>query len=410
MKYDIAVIGGGPAGMIAAGRAGELGARVILIEKNDILGKKLLITGKGRCNITNAESNMRTFCLKLGKKGKFLYSSFRQFNSQDIIEFFENYNVITKTERGNRIFPKSDNAKNILDALTDYLYKSKVEILKNKEVVSINKAGKNIKEIKLSDGSKIKANRFIITTGGKSYPLTGSTGDAYGWLEELGHKIIKPSPSLVPVIVKENFIKELEGLNLKNVKISIYKSNKLIDSRFGEAIFTSNGMSGPIILDLSKQIGELLPGKVELRIDFKPALDFKKLDERIQRDFQEFNKKLFKNSLDRLLPKKLIPIIIRLSEIDPDRQVNIITKEERKRITHLLKEFKLEIKTLEGFNKAIVTSGGVDLKEVDPKNLQSKIIDNLYFAGEILDLDGPTGGYNLQVCWSTGYAAGSSAV
>jgi len=408
MKHNVAVIGGGPAGMIAAGRAGELGSRVVLIEKSKGLGTKLLIAGKGRCNITNERDKPREMIEKFGKNGKFLFSSFSRFRVGETMDFFENHGVRIKVERGGRVFPASDKSRDVLDVLISYLRKSCVEVRTNSKVKEVIKKGDKIEKIVLASNEEITADKFIICTGGKSYPITGSTGDGYKWAEKIGHTIVSPSPSLVPVITKEKFVKELEGLSLKNVEISIYKNNKKINSRFGEAIFTASGMSGPIILDMSKEIGKELPGKIIMKIDFKPALDFVKLDKRIQRDFQKGLNKLFKNSLNELLPKKLIPIIIKLSRIDPNKKTNSITKEERRKLLHLLKEFSLEIKGLEGFKKAIITTGGVKLSEVDQKTMKSKLIDNLYFAGEILDLDGPTGGYNLQVCWSTGYIAGES--
>lgn len=412
MKYDVAVIGGGPAGMMAAGRAGELGARVILIEKNKNLGIKLLSTGKERCNITNKTDEPREMISKYGKNGKFLFSAFYNFGVEEIIGFFENRGVKTKVERGSRVFPKSDKSFDVLNALINYLKESNVEVKTNAEVKNIKtqerKNKKIITKVMLKNGKEIIADKFIICTGGKSYPATGSTGDGYKWLKELGHEIIKPMPALTPIICKEKFIKKLEGLSLKNVKISIIKNGKRIDSRFGEALFTGNGMSGPIILDMSKEIGENLPG-LKLQIDFKPALEFKKLDERIQRDLEKGGNKMFKTILEELLPKKMIPIFLGILNIDQNKKANLITRKERKALMHLLKEFSLEVGGLVGFVKAIVTAGGVALNEVDPKTMKSKLIDNLYFAGEILDIDGPTGGYNLQVCWSTGYVAGSNA-
>ena len=410
MKYDVAIIGGGPAGMMSAGRAGELGARVILLEKNNNLGSKLLITGKGRCNITNNTDENRELIKRFGKNGRFLYSALHKFGVNEIIDFFEKRGVKTKVERGNRIFPESDKAQDVLDVLINYLKESKVGIKTNAEVKKIIKKDHKIEKIILIGGREIIADKFVICTGGKSYPATGSTGDAYKWLKQLGHNIIEPRPSLAPVIAKEKIVKDLEGLSLKNVEISIFEKGKKIDSRFGEAIFTADGLSGPIILDLSKRIGEELPGDIELKIDFKPALDFKTLDQRVQKDFQERSNKLFRNSLDNLLPQKIIPVIVKLSKIDSEKKVNLITKEERKRLLHLLKEFTLSVKSLYGYDKAIITAGGVDLKEVDPQTMKSKIVDNLYFAGEVLDLDGPTGGYNLQVCWSTGFVAGEGVV
>ena len=406
MKYDVAVIGGGPAGMIAAVRAGELGFRVVLIEKNESLGIKLLMTGKGRCNITNKRGELKEIINRFGKNGKFLFSAFFKFGADETIKLFESKGLKTKVERGGRVFPVSDKSIDVLDVLIKYLRRFHVDVKINSQVKKIIKKRNRIEKIILANGEEIIADNFIICTGGKAHPITGSTGDGYKWAAKLGHTVIELSPSLVPIIIKERYVKDLEGLSLKNVEISIYKDNKKINSRFGEAIFTANGMSGPIILDMSKEIGEELPGNLVMQIDFKPALDFVKLDRRIQRDFQKNSKKLFKNSLNQLLPKKLIPVIIRLSGIDPDKKANSITKEERRKLLHLLKEFNLEIKGLEGFKKAIITTGGINLNEVDHKTMKSKLIDNLYFAGEILDLDGPTGGYNLQVCWATGYIAG----
>lgn len=409
MKYDVAIIGGGPAGMISAGRAGELGASVILIEKNKNLGRKLLITGKGRCNITNKENNLREFINEFGKNGEFLFSALSRFGVKETIDFFGKLNLKTKIERGNRVFPISDRSEDVLEALTGYLKKSNVKIKLNSEVREFIKKGDKIEKIILTDNEEIVADKFIISTGGKSHSGTGCTGDGYKWAKKLGHTITNLSSSLVPIALKEKIVKELEGLSLKNVEISVYKDNKKIDSRFGEAIFTNDGMSGPIIIDMSKKIGQELPGNVEIKIDFKPALDFLKLDQRIQADFQKDCKKLFKNSLSELLPQKLIPVVVELSKINPSKKSGLIVKEERKRLTHLLKEFTLKVKSLADHERAIITVGGIKLGEIDQKTMKSKLIDNLYFAGEVLDLDGPTGGYNLQVCWTTGYVAGESA-
>lgn len=396
--------------MMSAGRAAELGAKVLLLEKNNQLGTKLLCTGKGRCNITNNTDEVKKMVERYGQNGKFLFSAFNKFKVEDTVNFFENLGVKTKVERGERIFPESDRARDVQSALVKYMRQGEVEIMTNAQVKNILVEKKAIKKIVLEDGQELEADKYIICTGGKSYPLTGSTGDGYKWLEKMRHTIVTPRPALTPIVIKERFIRELEGLSLKNVEINLFKDNKKIDSRFGEALFTGNGMSGPIILDISRKIGEELPNKLKLKIDFKPALDFVKLDERVQRDFADNSNKLFKNSLNELLPQKLIPLFIRLSEINPDKKVNSITKEERKKFLHLLKEFELEVIDLTGFDKAIVTAGGVDISEVDPKTMQSKIIKNLYLAGEILDIDGPTGGYNLQVCWSTGFVAGENVV
>ncbi|TRZ78638.1 NAD(P)/FAD-dependent oxidoreductase [bacterium] len=419
-KYNLAVIGGGPAGMIAAGHAGEFGSHVVLLEKNDRLGVKLLMTGKGRCNITNSEEDIKKFIDVYGKNGRFLHSALNKFSNKDVIDFFEKHGVKTKAERGNRVFPVSDMSKDVLDCLKRYLSDNDVEIKLSSPIVEIVTNTKTasddkmtISKIILKNGEEICADNFIIATGGKSYPRTGSNGNGYEWLKQLGHTVVEPKPALTPILIKEKFIKRLEGLSLKNVEISLWDDTHKIDSRFGEALFTGDGLSGPIILDLSRTIGgDSNPpsppyGRLwRAKIDFKPALDYPTLDKRIQRDFDEQKNKQFKNSLDKLLPQTLIPVIIELSGIEPEKQVNEVTKIERKKLIKLLKEFELTVDGLVGFEKAIITSGGVNLKEVDSKTMQSKIVDNLYFAGEILDVDGPTGGYNLQVAWSTGYLAG----
>jgi hypothetical protein len=407
MNKKIVVIGGGPAGMMAAGRAGELGAEVFLLEKNNSLGIKLLITGKGRCNLTNSSYEPRDLVQQFAR-GSFLFSSLYRFGVEDTINFFESRGLKTKVERGNRVFPLSDRSQDVLNVLQQYLVDNQVKIKTKSEVKKVIKRDNKIEKIVLENGEEIKGDIYIIATGGKSYPATGSSGEAFEWLRALGHKVVKPRPALVPIILQESFIADLEGLSLKNVEISVFKDKKKIDSRFGEALFTDKGMSGPIILDMSREIGENLPGDLELKIDFKPALSFEELDKRVQSDFSENNNKLFRNSLDKLLPKKLIPIIIALSGIDKEKKVNLVTREERKKLIHLLKEFTCQIKDLESFKRAIITAGGVDLGEVDPRTCQSKLIENLYLVGEVLDLDGPTGGYNLQVCWSTGYVAGEA--
>jgi len=407
MNKKIVVIGGGPAGMMAAGRAGELGAEVLLLEKNNALGIKLLITGKGRCNLTNNSYEPRDLVQQF-VRGSFLFSSLYRFGVEDTINFFESRGLKTKIERGNRIFPLSDRSQDVLNLLQQYLVDNQVKIKTKAEVKKVIKRDNKIEKIILENGEEVKGDIYIIATGGKSYPATGSSGEAFEWLRALGHKVVKPRPALVPIILQESFISDLEGLSLKNVEITVFKDNKKIDSRFGEALFTDKGMSGPIILDMSREIGENLPGDLELKIDFKPALSFEELDKRVQNDFSENNNKLFRNSLDKLLPKKLIPIIIALSGIDKEKKVNLVTREERKKLIHLLKEFTCQIKDLESFKRAIITAGGVDLGEVDPRTCQSKLIENLYLVGEVLDLDGPTGGYNLQVCWSTGYVAGEA--
>ncbi len=406
-KFDVAVIGGGPAGIMAAGRAAELGARVVLIEKNQSLGKKLLITGSGRCNISQAEFNDKKFVEKLGKKGQFLLSALSVFGPEEVVKFFEERGLQIKMERGGRIFPASDKAQDVLNVLLKYLNKNKVELLLGQEVIDFEAKEGRIENVKLKKG-EITAQSFILCTGGKSYPGTGSTGAGYAWAQKIGHKIINPTPALVPIETKENWVKNLQGLSLKNVSVALFQNNKKQDSRFGEMLFTHFGLSGPIILDLSKKIGELLAvGEVILKIDLKPALDVLTLDKRLQRDFKK--NKDFKNYLPELLPQKLGDLILRFTKISPDKKLNSITREERKKLIGVLKGLKLTAKGSVGFSQAIVTSGGVELKEIDSKTMRSKIIRNLFFAGEIIDLDGPTGGYNLQICWSTGRVAGENA-
>jgi len=409
LSFEVAVIGGGPAGMMAAGRAAELGAKVVLLEKNEILGKKLLLTGKGRCNFTHNEADLRKFAEKFGKKGRFLYSALARFGVSEVIEFFAVRGVKAKVEQGGRIFPENGEAHNILKALIKYLEEGGVHIRLKAEVVGLQLEKGKISSVLLPE-QQISADKFILSTGGRSYPQTGSSGEGYRWLEQLGHTIITPVPALSPVKTSERWVKELQGLSLKNISLYLFQNGKKQDQRFGEMLFTHFGISGPIVMDMSKGIGESLKnGPVKLVLDLKPALTFQQLDARIQRDFREFKGKMLKNSLKRLLPLSIIPVIIQLSGLDPEKKVDYITREERNKLVHRLKGLELTPTELLGFNWSIVTSGGVALQEVNPDTMGSKKVENLYFAGEILDLDGPSGGYNLQECWSTGYLAGQSA-
>jgi len=412
LKCDVLVVGGGPAGMMAAIAASEYGAKTVLVERNAEPGIKLMMTGKGRCNITNAEKDKRKFLEMFGRNGKFLYSAFNDFGAEETINFFELRDLATKVERGNRVFPVSDKADDVRRVLLDELRNNKIMVLNNTKVSDLAVESGRIAKVKFESGvaGEMEFKNIIVATGGLSYPHSGSAGDGFLWAEKIGQKIIPQIPALTPIILKEKWAGDLEGLSLKNVKICVYQNDKKQDERFGEALFTDKGISGPIILDMSKKIGELLKkGDVKIMIDFKPALDFGELDLRIQRDFIENQNKMFKNSLDELLPQKMIPIVITLSGIDPQKKINLVTKEERKKLVHLLKEMELNVEKLLGFDKAVITSGGVSLREVDPKTMKSKIVENLYFAGEVLDLDAPTGGYNLQECWSTGHLAGKSA-
>ena len=410
----VLVIGGGPAGMIAALKAREDGNDVMILEKMNSLGRKILITGKGRCNITNSIP-IEDFISNIPGNGKFLYSSFKNFDNKDIVNILENKGVKTKIERGNRVFPVSDKSQDVLFALLDLLKEKNIKIKNNMCVNKIIVENNKAVGVTTKDGQEFIADKIIIATGGRSYPKTGSTGDGYKLAEELGHKIIPIRPSLVPLnIVEINMCKELQGLSLKNVKITITENNnKIIYEDFGEMLFTHFGVSGPTILSASsillryKNIENLLKNKnIKLSIDLKPALSKEKLDERILRDFQEFKNKQFKNCMDKLLPKKMIPVIIEKSKINKEKPVNEITKTERLKLVELLKNFNLTIASFGDIDTAIITAGGVSTKEIDPKTMQSKLIEGLYFAGEIIDVDAYTGGFNLQIAWSTGYTAG----
>ncbi len=405
---DIAVIGGGPAGMMAAGTAAAHGADTVLVEKNLRPGKKLLITGKGRCNITNAAADARSFLGPFGGKGKYLHSVLHGFGIDDTMDFFAGRGCPVKVERGNRVFPESDSAADVLRVLRDYMKENGVKVLGGCDIRNTVRGNNHIERIE-SEEHTIEAKNYILCTGGLSYPATGSTGAGLDFCRDLGHTVVKPRPSLVPVILKETWISEIEGLSLRNVTVRLLHDGKAVAEEFGEALFTFNGMSGPVIIDLSRTVGEMLPARLELSIDLKPALDRKALDERVRRDFAENPTRLFRNSLGRLLPASLIPVMVKLSGIDPQKTVSHLTREERATLVSLLKDLRASVSGIEGFNRAIITAGGVSLDEIDMRTMRSRLIDNLYFAGEIIDIDGPTGGYNLQVCWSTGHCAGLSA-
>jgi len=408
MKYDVAIIGGGPSGMMAAIRAGELGAKVVLLEKNARLGLKLLVTGGGRSNITNLKNN-RDFAARFGKNARFLLSPLSKFGPSEAVEFFNAHGLKTKVEVEDRVFPVSNSAQDTLWTLIACLKEAGVEIKLDSAVKKIVAKENKIEKVILNNNTEIIADNFIFCAGGKARPETGSTGEVYLWLKQLGHTIIEPRPALTPIILQDKFIYELEGLSLKNVKICCFKKEKRLCSGIGPVIFTSNGISGPLILNLSEMIGREEPKDLILKIDFFPELDFAELDKKLREEFASGNS-LFKNALSKLVQTRLAEIMVKLSGIRQDKKLNLITKEERKNLIHLLKEFSLKIAGLESFDKAIVTSGGVDLKEIDPKTMKSKIIANLYIAGESLNLTGPTGGYNLQLCWTTGYVAGENAI
>lgn len=414
MKNTI-IIGGGPAGLMAAIFSSKNGDKVTIIEKMPSCGKKLLITGKGRCNITN-NAEMDKFMENTPTNAKFLYGVFNNFTNKDIVELLGNEGVKTKVERGERVFPVSDRAQDVLDALLHILKKQNVQILTGSTVKKITiDNDKNVLGVELDNKKEIKADKIILATGGKSYPVTGSTGDGYKLAKDLGHTITKIEPSLVPLTSYDGACKELQGLSLRNVAIKLYICDKVVYKDFGEMLFTHFGVSGPIVLSASsylvktKNIEEILKSnKVEIEIDLKPALTEEKLDARILRDFEEQKNKQFKNSLDKLLPQKLIPVIIEKTNINENKKINEITKQERQKLVNELKHFKININGTRPIEEAIVTSGGISVKEINPKTMESKLIKGLYFAGEIIDVDCLTGGYNLQVAWSTGYTAGIS--
>ena len=423
---NVVVIGGGPAGMMAAISSAENGNNVILLEKKERLGRKLLITGKGRCNITSSLP-IDEFIQNIPGNGQFLYSSFKNYTNNDIINFLEKEGLEVKEERGNRIFPVTDKSLDVLKCFTNKLKELNVKIEYNMQVTDIIPKDEygNLKVIandlknneQYGDTKIFEAEKVILATGGKSYPLTGSTGDGYDLAKKLGHTVTKIRPSLVPLeSFEQNMCKELQGLSLRNVNIQFknIENNKVIYDDFGEMLFTHFGVSGPTILSSSahlvryKNIDELLKNKkIVLSIDCKPALSEEKLDERLLRDFDEFKNKQFKNSLDKLLPQKLIPVIIEKCGINPEKKVNEINKKERHRLVNLLKNFEVIIKGFRPIDEAIITSGGINIKEINPKTMESKIVDGLYFAGEVIDVDAYTGGFNLQIAYSTGYAAGS---
>lgn len=404
----VVVVGGGAAGSYAAIAAAKNGHDVILIEKNEKIGKKIYITGKGRCNLTNA-SDMEVLFSNVMSNRKFLYSAFYACDNNSVIDFFETNGMPTKIERGNRVFPLSDHSSDVISILTKVLMKEKVKLLFNTSVKDILINEGIVSGVVLSDNSKILADSVIIATGGLSYRTTGSTGDGHEIAKKSGHNIVECTPSLVPFNIKEKWVKDLQGLSLKNTAITIYNGKKKIYEDFGEMLFTHFGVSGPMILSASSSIKPaLFKEKLELVIDLKPALTNEQLDKRILRDFETEKNRQFKNSINKLLPQKLVPVIIGLSGINPEKKVNEISKEERLALTKVIKNLTLSVNGLRDWNEAIITKGGISVKDVNPSTMESKVIKNLYFAGEVLDLDAMTGGYNLQIAWSTGYLAGNS--
>lgn len=422
--YDVIVVGGGPAGMMAAGRAAELGARVALIEKNDKLGKKLLITGGGRCNITNAEFDVHKMLAKYGKKGKALFGSFSRFGVEDTIEFFEARGLSIKVEAEQRAFPKSNKAQDVWKTLVEYLKSTGVDVISNSPVkkVLFEESGANddvfgkITGIVTSTVGKKKvqttytASNYVIATGGRSRPETGSTGEGFEWMTSLGHSVEETDAALVPVKIKEDWVKKLSGLSFANAKLTVIQEGTKQDSRVGKMLFTHFGISGPLVLNMSKNITELFKyAPVSLELDLYPDLDLVALDKKMLTDLSSGLNKQIKNNLGGLVPPKMIPAILELTKINPETEGNSLTKEQRRKIVTLVKALPMTVDGLLGVEKAVVTSGGVSLKEIDFKTMQSKLYDNLYLAGDILNFDRPSGGFSLQICWTTGYLAGENS-
>lgn len=392
--------------MMAGIFAARNGHEVHIYEKNEKLGKKLFITGKGRCNITNA-GDMDTLFASVISNPKFLYSGFYSFTNEQALDFFEELGVKTKIERGNRVFPESDHSSDVIGAMTRELKRLHVNVHLHSEVKEICTENGKFKGFVLSDGKKVPADACIIATGGISYPSTGSTGDGYRFAGQAGHSVTELFPSLVPMEVKEPYIMELQGLSLRNVNAAIYDGTKKIYEEFGEMLFTHYGVSGPIIISASSLVGPVLNKKnLRLTIDLKPALSIEQLDQRVLRDFGENKNKQFKNAVDKLFPAKLKPVMLELCKIDPDKKVHEISREERLGFVALIKNLEMTLTGLRGFKEAIITKGGVDVRQVDPGTMESKLVRGLYFTGEVLDLDALTGGFNLQIAWSTAYLAG----
>ena len=409
----VIVVGGGAAGMFAAIAAAKNGHQVTLYEKNEKLGKKIFITGKGRCNITNA-ADMEELFDAVVTNSKFLYSSFYGYTNQNVIDFFEDAGVPVKIERGNRVFPTSDHSSDVIRALEREMKKAGVKVCLNTEVKSVEAEKGKFNKVVLKDTTTQTADACNVATGGLSYRSTGSTGDGFRFAENVGHKVTQCFPSLVPMETKEPWICELQGLSLRNVEAKILDGKKELYKDFGEMLFTHFGVSGPLIISASSYVGKKFMDKngqkkeLTLEIDLKPALTEEQLDQRVLRDFEENHNRQFKNAITKLFPTKLIPVMLELGGIDPEKKVNSIEKEERKQFVHLIKHFRMTLTGLRDYPEAIITKGGVNVKEIDPGTMESKLVKGLYFAGEVLDLDALTGGFNLQIAWSTGYAAGNA--
>lgn len=407
--YDIIVIGGGPAGMMAAGRAAELGARVLLLEKNAKLGKKLLITGGGRCNITNAELDVRKMVAKYGPKGKALFGAFSRFGVAEALDFFHAHNLPTKVEAEKRAFPQSNKAEDVWKTLVQYLKDGKVTVKYNSPVSGIETKDGVITGVQVSK-QIYTAKNYIVATGGKSRPETGSTGEGFAWMQQLGHTVDESKAALVPVTTKEQWQKELSGLSFPEAKLTIVQDGKKVESKTGKLLFTHFGLSGPLVLNMSKTIRDVFTyAPVMLELDLYPTFDIPALDKKVLDVFNLFSNKKIRNNLGDMVPPKMIGALLGLTHIDPEKECNAITKTERAALVKQLKNFQLTVTGFLGTDKAITTSGGVNLKEIDFKTSQSKLFSNLYLVGDILDFDRPSGGFSLQICWTTGYLAGEHA-
>ncbi len=403
MRMKIGVIGAGPAGIMASYMASSKQTEVFLIERNEKIGKKLYITGKGRCNVTNALPIEDFFDFIVTNKN-FLYSSLYSFTNEDLIKLLKQYNVETKIERGNRVFPNSNKSSDIIRALNKCIQKKKINLLLNTKVHKVINSNNRFQIV--TEKEIFEFDKLILATGGASYPITGSTGDGLDFAKEMGHSIVKLKPSLVPIEIDESFVKKLQGLSLKNVALSSFCEGKQIYKEFGEMVFTHFGISGPIVLSSSSYINKYVSENLRLEIDLKPALSYKQLDERLLRDFETYTNKQFKNALNHLLPQKIIPVVITNSSINPEKIVNQITKTEREGLVKSIKKMSLKFKRFRPLEEAIITNGGINIKEINPSTMESLIVKNLFFAGEIIDVDALTGGFNLQIAFSTGFLAG----
>ncbi len=408
--WDVVVIGGGPAGMMAAGTAAASGARVVLVEKNNTLGKKLLITGGGRCNVTNAERDIRKFLKKFKESDKFLFSAFSQWSVVETLDFFHSRNMPTKTEAELRVFPKSDSAQSVWNVLVDYLKSGAVTIFSNTPIKRLQAGGGLVNTLVLGGEKEIHAHSVVLATGGLSRPETGSTGDGFAWLQELGHRVTDAESALVPIVTKEAWVRQLAGVSFPAVKITLYQNDTKQIIRKGKILFTHFGLSGPAILNMSHDIGELLKyGDVFISLDLFPDADYGMLDTRLRELFKTHSNKKFKNCFKEMVPGAMIPIVSKMCAIDSETFAHSITREQRTALVHGLKDIRIQAKGLLGADKAIITSGGVSLTEIDFKTMRSRFCSNLYVIGDMLDIDRPSGGYSLQLCWTTGYIAGKSA-